>query len=429
MMWHMVEAAVSIFDIHVITTFYYHRLEERVSLQIILLGAAFYALLNYGLIRSDISEVAMVLSSVLLCFATTFLFYATWKQRLFYPIVIVSLGIIAEMISVMMLRVITGLTLNEISAAPFSGEYLAGNITARLLFFIFVRIMYRLHVTNDQPLPLRQWLIIMAVPITSIGVCLGLALSTDGYSMEDHVITPFLILTSMLGINVLSFTLYDELSVQAIALVEHERAKNRMEADVHRYKAMISQGKELAALLHDTRKHNDTLYELLDSGNHSAALSYIERLCSIDAKQNPSTSNAAVLALLRHKIKEAAENAIEVTSNYDADLVLPIDEISLCLILGNALDNAIEACSLLPPEKKRLIEIDIRYRCDRLTLRVANTSNPVKIVNNSCKTTKCNKMLHGYGPLNIQKAVAENGGNSVICYTDGMFILSIIFLL
>lgn len=71
----------------------------------------------------------------------------------------------------------------------------------------------------------------------------------------------------------------------------------------------------------------------------------------------------------------------------------------------------------------------MRYENERLTIRVANTSGPVAIVNNTCPTTKSDTMLHGYGLRNIQKAVTENGGNSVIRYEEGMFILSAIFLL
>jgi len=102
---------------------------------------------------------------------------------------------------------------------------------------------------------------------------------------------------------------------------------------------------------------------------------------------------------------------------------------AVALALGNALDNAIEACRKLPEGEKRLIEIDVRYQNDRLTIRVANTSKPVEIINNACATTKSNTIIHGYGLPNIQKAVAENGGNSVIRCEGGMFILSVIFLL
>jgi sensor histidine kinase regulating citrate/malate metabolism len=93
------------------------------------------------------------------------------------------------------------------------------------------------------------------------------------------------------------------------------------------------------------------------------------------------------------------------------------------------LDNAIEACRKLPGDHERVIDIQAKFKNARLTIRIANSSAPVQIVNNLSTSTKKDKLLHGFGLINIQKTVHDNGGNAVIQYEDGMFILSIIFLL
>ena len=431
MMLQIIEIAISAFDIYVIATFYYRRLEKQVSVRAIVLCSAACAALQYGMLLLRLPAYLNIASSVAVCFLMALMFHASWKQRLFYPLVITSLGIVAEMAAGFLLSALCRMTVNEIIATPHDVKYLVGSITAKLVFFIFVRVLCRLHVMNDSTLPLRHWLLIMMVPVTSVAVCCGLAFSADRYIISDPA-APFLFLAGILGVNVLAFIMYDELSVQSKALVEHERAKYRMEADRRRYEDMITQSRELAATLHDTQKHCGAVYDLLAAGDSPAAMRYIENMHTSGAmrnRENGSSSNAVVSTILRRKTDEAGQYGIEVTCNFEAASPLPIDEVSLCLILGNALDNAIEACRKLPECDKRLIEIDVRYQNDRLTIRVANASKPVEIINNACATTKRNTILHGYGLPNIQKAVAENGGNSVIRCEGGMFILSVIFLL
>jgi len=431
MMLQIIEIAISAFDIYVIATFYYRRLEKQMHVRAIVLCSAACAALQYGMLLLRLPAYLNIACSVAICFLISLMFHASYKQRLFYPMVITSLGIVAEITAGLLLSVLCRMTVNEITAAPHDVKYLVGSITARLVFFIFVRVLCRLHVMNDSTLPFRYWLLIMMVPVTSVAVCCGLAFSADRYIISDPV-APFLILAGILGVNVLAFIMYDELSAQSKALVEHERAKYRMEADRRQYEAMISQSREFASLLHDMQKHYGAVYDLLAAGDSPAAMRYIKNMHASGAmrnRENGLSSNAAVNTVLRRKIDEAEQYNIEVKSNFEAEAALPIDEVSLCLILGNALDNAIEACRKLTEGEKRLIEIDVRYQNERLTIRVANTSKPVEIVNNTCATTKSNSMLHGYGLPNIQKAVAENGGNSVIRYEGGMFILSVIFLL
>ena len=323
------------------------------------------------------------------------------------------------------------MAVSAITANPHSTEYLIGNVTSKFIFFVFVRVLCQMHVMNDSSLPLRHWLLIMTVLVTSISVCFGLAFSSVDYIVKNPI-APFLILLGILGVNALTFILYDELSAQSKDLIEHERAKNHLESDLRQYSAVVSQSKEFASLLHDTRKHRQTVHDLLAAGDSSAALRYMTSLLvpgSLLYHDAIDKNNPAVDTILSRKISEAEQSGIKVTCRYEVKSVLPVDEVRLCLILGNALDNAIEVCKKLPDGRDKLIEIDVQCQNSRLTMRIANTSEPVEIINNTCATTKRNHVQHGYGLPNIQKAVAENGGNSVIRYDDGMFILSIIFLL
>lgn len=430
-MWPLMDAAISAFDVYIITSFYCIRLEKRLSTSLVVSFSAFCAVGYSALWQIDLPAILYIISSVAICYAITLTFHASWKQRLYYPLVITTLAIVAEMAAGFMLSGLFSMTIDEITAEPRNMEFLVGKIAAKLIFFIFIRLLCRIHVMDDNALPMSYWLVIMLSPVTSVAVCVGLAYSSGGHIIQDPT-APFIILIGVLVMNVLAFMMYDRFSAQSKALVEHERSKNLMEADMRRYESMISQSREFAAMLHDTQKHRNAVYDLLVSGNAAAAISYMESLDDSGLGQSRISAlspNAAVTNLLQRNADIAKQNGIEFICNHGVESYLPIDEVTLCLVLGNALENAVEACLQLPEGEKKLIVIDIHYANDRLTIRIANTSKPIIIGNNTYETTKSNKMSHGYGLPNIHKAVAKKGGISVIRYENGMFILSVVFLL
>ena len=310
MMWLAIDAAISAFDMYVITSFYYNRLEKRVSFRLMATFSVICAAGQYVLHNLGFPEHFFILSSAAVCFIITLAFHASWKQRLFYPMLITVLEIVAELAAGLILSGVLGVTVNEITIEPKSAEYLIGMLTAKLIFFIFIRGLCRLYVMNDIMLPRRHWLLIMLSPVISVAICVGLAFSSQDHIMSDPI-APFLILAGILGINVLTFSVYDILSTQSKRLVEHERARNRMTADLRRYEAMVTQSREIAALLHDSRKHRDTVYDLLAAGNASAALSYVKALrpadFTLERKEDIDSHNPAVETILHRKTDEAVQ--------------------------------------------------------------------------------------------------------------------------
>jgi len=372
-----------------------------------------------------------MLYSAVIIFSITFIFKATLKQRLFYPVIIISVEYASVITAGLLFGVFYNMTIFEYMDHVHTPFYFYGEILAKVLFFIYIRILHRLHVMNDKMLPLRHWLLIMLVPVMSVAICFGLAVASTNYTIS-RPIAPFLIMTGILGTNMLFFFMYDELVAQSKKFIENERAKNSMASDIRQYNSIIAQSKEYAQLFHDVRKHRETVRDLVAAGDIESAINYIDKLLSTRISLYDTSitrHNPAVDMLLRRKITEAINNKITVNCDYEAESAIPIDDVSLCLIFGNALENAIEACQKISDDGNKRIEVHVLYKDGRLVIRISNTSEPVNIIDNSCVTTKRNKLLHGYGLNNIKKIVEEKGGNSVIQYENGMFIMSIMFLL
>ena len=95
-------------------------------------------------------------------------------------------------------------------------------------------------------------------------------------------------------------------------------------------------------------------------------------------------------------------------------------------LLGNALDNSLEACRRLADKEKRIIGLQIS---SRLGMAVIHTENffegEIEFQSELPVTTKQDKRFHGYGMRSMQKTVEKYGGNMSIVTEDGIFNLNI----
>ncbi len=99
------------------------------------------------------------------------------------------------------------------------------------------------------------------------------------------------------------------------------------------------------------------------------------------------------------------------------------DEMELCRILGNGLDNAIEGCERLGDERKHIL-LSISEDKDNLLISISNTSDMVDTENLS--STKKKKGMHGIGVNSIKSSVERLKGVAKFSYKDGVFKLNIV---
>ena len=98
--------------------------------------------------------------------------------------------------------------------------------------------------------------------------------------------------------------------------------------------------------------------------------------------------------ILSAKLQKAKAEDIEVTTAFLIPEKLPIATEDIVIILGNVVDNALEAVQKLPMERRR-IAIDIKYDRNQLFISVANTfDGKVEKKKDCLLTTKKDKENH-----------------------------------
>ena len=175
---------------------------------------------------------------------------------------------------------------------------------------------------------------------------------------------------------------------------------------------------------HDMKHHLEAIRAISDPEVHGELLSTLEESIR-DYGAQVDTGNQVLDAMLTAKRMQALEGDVEVSYIVDGSLLDFIEPLDLTALLGNALDNAIEAAMRLP--EGRLVHLAVFAQDSFVMVRVENTFDGTVHRRNGRLVTRKREPGHGYGLRNIQ-AVAERYDGSVSTDTSQQwFALRVLF--
>lgn len=199
----------------------------------------------------------------------------------------------------------------------------------------------------------------------------------------------------------------------------------QMQSQLKQYEFMIKANESIRKFKHDFDNVKVGLVSHLQNNDSQGALRFLEEGERFIQSETISykTGNLIADALLSEKQTIAASDNIQIIF----DGLIPAIEISpidICIILGNLLDNAMEACAKLPETK--IIAVSSNVNNGFLFLEV---SNPVKdnipIHGNIPDTTKDDKENHGMGLISVQSCMQKYDGEMELSCMDKMFTVKI----
>lgn len=166
---------------------------------------------------------------------------------------------------------------------------------------------------------------------------------------------------------------------------------------------------EMRGYKHDIHHHLQTLKGYLSSGEYARAVSYIdvldEKLQNVDTLLK--TGNVSLDAILSAKIAQAKAENIAVTVKANVPDSLTISDVELSIVIGNLLDNAIEACRSVSGE--RFLRIFMVMKGKMLYFTMLNSAGGKgKKIGGFFTTHK--KGVHGFGLRRAEAIIEEHGG-------------------
>lgn len=126
---------------------------------------------------------------------------------------------------------------------------------------------------------------------------------------------------------------------------------------------------------HDFRNHIQTMLILMENGENQRLKEYLEGLNAdlTEVDQVLKTGNVMADAILNSKLSLARAKGIAVNTKAKVPDRMRISDVNLCAMLGNLLDNAIEACLRIEEPEKRFIRVYIGIMKQQLYISVTNS--------------------------------------------------------
>ena len=167
---------------------------------------------------------------------------------------------------------------------------------------------------------------------------------------------------------------------------------------------------EMRGYKHDFHNHLQTLRGQLEAGEYERALRYIDELDSNLQQVDTliKTGNISADAILSAKLSQAKRRNIPVTIKAVIPDRLAVSDVELGIILGNLLDNAIEACEKVP-EAERFIRIYCKKKGNMLYFSMIHAAGEKQKKHSSLFLTGKNG-LHGFGLKRVENIIESHGG-------------------
>lgn len=141
-----------------------------------------------------------------------------------------------------------------------------------------------------------------------------------------------------------------------------------------------------------------------------------------------NTKNEVLNIILTEKVLACQTKGIRLSAVADVDGLEKIKEGDLYSLIGNILDNAIEASSRLEENDKKCIDFSIKRQASYLFIKCQNYyKGTILFENNLPKTIKSDKFNHGYGMKSIKNIADKYSMDLEIKADDGVFVLLLTF--
>jgi hypothetical protein len=296
-----------------------------------------------------------------------------------------------------------------------------GMIGTKVLYIWMVLIVSKVLMKKVCELPFKYWVSIILMPIISIvilySIFISIIIAENKYSMMIYIAS----IVGIVYINVAMFNFFDSYSNQ----IKLAFMKSVAEREAENYRSLKISYQEMKKLKHDFQNELQILNDMIENHKYENAEIHIAELSRFINKTAAVcyTGNEAVDSLINIKINIARQYNIQFLVKMKLYTELNVNPIELCRIIGNALDNAIEACCRID-ESSRFICVSFKEVDEHILLEISNSSDYVDTDN--LATTKSDKHLHGYGIQSIYSSAKRIGGDINFKYWEGVFTLKLL---
>lgn len=368
------------------------------------------------------------LGNILISLFEIILFTVLYKSKLiaklFASISLMVFSMISEVAANSTLMGIKSISKSE----TFEDDmYLYAVMLSKLIKFIMILVVLLILKRNAVRANFKDYLCMIIVPLLSIFIIIAVTIESKGTIVNAGFTTN----TAILGILVINFIVYYLLN-NIIQANEIKQLQARMETQFmfqeKKYEQTSMSFKSISGILHDTNKHLVYLRECVIQNDYKEAIEYIDKVINNlgDSYKRINTGHLVIDALVSNAYNNAEIKNIKFKTDIKIDKSkINIERYDLSVVLGNLLDNAIEACIKISNIDDRFITVNIFTNETALIINILNSAVGKNLFV-KFKSDKSNKIIHGYGLSNVNLIAEKYGGSFIAERKESKFEATIV---
>lgn len=342
-------------------------------------------------------------------FVISFLYKLSTLKRVIFSAILIVLLILSEMLIGMLLTVISDSTVEELRSNLFF--YIQGVLISKLFMFVIIKLFGYFSIRSETRISAWLFIPLFTMPIATFLV--AFVMSEYMYRTKDLSLMRIAAVSviALTVSNVLLFYLFElqlrESENRSKAMLLQQQIQNKSDY----YKELAEKQRISNKVVHDLKNKLFALEELMKNDPAAGAeeiKKITDQLLSVSAMT--FTGIDSIDALITVKKLKMQENDIRFTHRLCIPKETLLQPLDFCVVLGNLLDNAIEANEKLP-KNDRFISLSAAQKQGYLSVQISNPIRErVRIKNNEIFTTKRDKQIHGFGLQSVKEIVEKHDG-------------------
>ena len=350
----------------------------------------------------------------------SFLFKMKWYNHIITTLLVLAITVIAEIIVAGLMSLVFSI---DLETGRKGGYYVLGLFISKFLAYVIIMIIrFKKHHLLSGKLR-KGTIFIILIPLSTLSIMLlqysyfmKIPDGDDGLTLASVICYTVLIVS-----NILVFDLIDNIYNDSVKDIKIEIANDMLRKQEEKYSQLLNYQSDLMRIRHDQKNYLLGIINLLEEKKYDEALmSLTNEYDAVNREALLRDRQSGIIHLIETEKKaEAEEKGIAFKSEYKNIDNLKADPVDLAIVLGNAIDNAIEAASRVNT-RDRYVDLFIAGENDSLIINIKNPTVE-KVDTMAMSTTKSDPTMHGFGIISIKNIVDKYNGQVAFDCNDYLF--------
>lgn len=288
---------------------------------------------------------------------------------------------------------------------PVESEPVGGLCSVVLELLLILIVEKYVHLDRYTKLPQSSYLNVIFLSVGSVILSEIIALPERS---NDAIMLGLGIICFM---NVSTYYIYEKISESYRQNLEKAAMAQQIEMYANQFEIIGQSRENLRALRHDMRNHVSLINAYLQNQEYEEACDYVKRFGETieNTKEYVKTGNVEVDSILNYKLEYIDK---EIGCKPEIEVDVPgqsfMSDFDLNILLGNLLDNAMEA---LKRVEKKYLSIELRFAKGALYISIYNSyDGKIRRKSGRLISNKEEKENHGIGLANVERIVKKYDG-------------------